>query len=194
MKTDETFVSIFDNDELQHYGVLGMKWGVRRYQPYPKGHKGPGKYVGPVRSLARAQQARKKALDKTAKANRNLIVRRALRKAGPNEKMQDVQEAGKKAAKKSFADDRKHNQEVKKRRAEAKNPAAKLSDKELRESLNRLNMEKQYNALSSEQKAKGAKAAKKVLGIAGTSVAVSYTTKAMTKAIEAAIAAAIKAS
>lgn len=39
----------FDN-ELQHHGILGMKWGIRRFQPYPDGEK-KGKEVGEAARL-----------------------------------------------------------------------------------------------------------------------------------------------
>lgn len=34
------------SNELYHHGVIGQKWGIRRYQPYPKGYTGSGKEIG----------------------------------------------------------------------------------------------------------------------------------------------------
>ena len=36
---------MYSND-LYHHGILGQKWGLRRFQPYPKGYNGPGKTIG----------------------------------------------------------------------------------------------------------------------------------------------------
>ena len=57
--------------ELKHYGVQGMKWGVRRYQPYQKGdgQKGKGKFLGEKIPKSKSKAPVKKIAKKSGTLN-----------------------------------------------------------------------------------------------------------------------------
>lgn len=71
------------DDELRHHGVIGMHWGVRRYQPYPSDYHGNGRFLGKAGAKAKATAGRvvKYAGDKAKVGVTKARVRRTERKA-----------------------------------------------------------------------------------------------------------------
>lgn len=79
--------------ELMHYGVQGMRWGVRRYQPYPDSYKGDGKFYGD--EVRAANKQRLKVAREATLAGKNLrsANKRALKYEFDSENQEKFQKA-----------------------------------------------------------------------------------------------------
>lgn len=118
-----------NDNYLAHYGVKGMHWGIRRYQPYS---------ITGGRKSGKAGKEIGQAAKKGAKAGAS-----AVKKNAPK-----VGRAVKKAAPYAFGPTRyvKGHKMLKQKRYEKSDyaKAKKMSDKELRDRINRINLEQSY--------------------------------------------------
>lgn len=138
-------------DELQHWGVQGMRWGVRRYQNKDGSLTKAGKKRYGTRTNFDRVQAAKKAAEKynskEAKAKRKADARAEAEIAKYRKKM------GEKDKKDDESDESKSKTTSGNDTADAKpkkTVLSELSDDELRVIVNRLNMEKQYRQYMAE--------------------------------------------
>ena len=143
------------SDELQHWGIKGMKWGVRRYQNADGSLTPAGK---------------KRYRDEAAKIERQLNTNK---KGITSEDYETALKRVKKADD-TLNDIRKTRQEPKKaaHEAEIRRKVSTMSDKELQQAVNRLNMEERYTQVMTQRGRleKGKSKVDQILDVAGSTL------------------------
>lgn len=164
--------------ELYHHGILGMKWGIRRYQN-PDGtltEAGKRRYYHDMNSVSDED---KQAYIK--KKNLDDAYRKALGKTPIQKEIDSLNttKASLNSASKVISDLKKKNAEkIAASKTREKLDLSNMTDQELRDRINRVNLEEQYSRMFAEEKtniSKGQAFASKALEVAGTVTAVGTT-------------------
>lgn len=155
---------LLSDEELYHYGILGQKWGLRRYQ----NADGTLTPEGRERMLARARKYESKA-NTTVGENHSAKLKRAKL----NQKAKDARYEVKKSDLKKAR--------LKKSENNAKKSVKDMSDDELRREIARAKLENEYNQLHPKHVSAGQKFAsyvfKRMILPSATSVGTAYFTK-----------------
>lgn len=151
-------MSINNTYELYHHGIKGMKWGVRRYQNKDGSltEAGEKRYARDIRENNAKKKDNRIIID-GPDANR-YVTEDIRRTKGVIDSTKNV-----------VKDVRDINNQIGSKTKKQKLDLSKMSDKEMRDRINRATLEKQYNDMFAPQKvSKGREYVSKTLEYAGT--------------------------
>lgn len=155
---------LLSDEELYHHGILGQKWGIRRYQ----NADGTLTSEGRERMLAKARKYESKANTTIGESNSAKRKRAKL-----NQKAKDARYEVKKSDLKKAR--------LKKSENNAKRSVKDMSDDELKREIARAKLENEYNQLHPKHVSAGQKFAsyvfKRMILPSATSVGTAYFTK-----------------
>lgn len=149
-------------NELYHYGILGMKWGVRRYQNRDGSLTAEGKKRY-NRDIAENLAKKKDSRIDTSSPDPNRWVREDI------ERSKRVIDSGSDLIRQAKSIERDTSPRSTKKRLNVSN----MSDKELRDKINRELLERQYSDIFGEEAkvSRGRRFTRETLEIAGTALA-----------------------
>lgn len=176
-----------DDRELRHWGVKGMKWGVRRYQ----NKDGTLTKAGKNRYERESKEQGYKDYDESSGKYYKVKNKKGQREYydfDPNEySKKDMQRAQRLANESSgMANKLKNiNDNAIKNRPKAKMDLSNMTDKEMRDQINRAILERQYNDMFAPQTvSKGREYTSKILDHAGSVLGVASSALGVALAIK----------